>query len=189
MNKIKTKIVIFIVFLTLIALLGLLRAQSYTPMSTQESQEGKVAGLFIQYRDGITELEVKNILENCNLTMYKLDYNVYGMEDRYYIIVDKNKIMDVRGELRKEENWTESSPTIEKENYYIIMISYQAIRDKNFIEMLNKYNIQVKSSVWCHVIFTDRPWSGISEKNANELKRELEMNENIFTVYFESIKS
>jgi hypothetical protein len=69
------------------------------------------------------------------------------------------------------------------------MISYQAIRDKNFIEMLNKYSLQVKSSVWCHVIFTDRPWSGISEKNANELKRELEMNENIFTVYFESIKS
>ncbi len=109
------------------------------------------------------------------------------MPDRYYIIVDEDKIMDVRGELREEENWTESTPAIEKGNYYIIKISEQAIHDKHFIEMLNKYNLQVKTFVWCHVNFGERPTSGISKERANELRRELETNENIFSVAFESI--
>jgi hypothetical protein len=97
--------------------------------------------------------------------------------------------MDVRGELREKGNWTESTPAVEKGNYYIIMISNQSIHDKNFIEILNKHSLQVKTSVWCHVSFTDRPWGGISKEHANELKRELEVNENIFTVHFESIET
>lgn len=160
---------------------------NFTP--TNESQGDKIASLFIQFRDGTTEQEAKNILGNYNLTTYKIDYNVYGTEDRYYIMVDKDKTMDVRGELKKEGNWTESTPAIEKGNYSIIKISYEDTHNKTFIKILDKHNLQVKTSIWCHVIFTDRPWSGISEEYANELKHELEMNENVLFVEFGSIKS
>lgn len=146
-----------------------------------------ISGLVIQFRDGITLSEIRAILENYSLPTDKLDYNFYGMPDKYYIIVDKDKIIDVEGELRKEENWTESIPAIEKGNYYVITVPEQATQDKNFIKMLDKYNLHVKTFVWCHVSFIDRPNSGISEERVNELKRELEKNENIFSVVFESI--
>jgi hypothetical protein len=180
-------VIIFLIFAVIVVLF--LKSETFSPTVIPESQGSKIAGLLIQFRDGITDQEVKNILENYNLTLYKIDYNFDYLPDRSYIVVDKDKIMDVREGLRKEENWTESTPAIEKGDYYIIMISNQAIHDKNFIEILNKHNLQVKTSIWCHVSFTDRPWDGISKEHANELKRELETNENIFSVDFESIVS
>lgn len=71
----------------------------------------------------------------------------------------------------------------------MISISEQAIQDKNFIEMLNKRNLQVKKFFWCHVIFTDHTKNGISQENANELRSRLEKDENIFTVFIESVES
>jgi hypothetical protein len=178
----KTKgIAVFIVFLVLIVL-----AVLFTQAPTIEPHEGNIAGLDIQFRDGITELEAKTILENYNMTIYKLDYNVYDLPYKYYIMVDNNKIMDVKDDLRKEEYWTESTPDIKKGNYYIITVPEQVIHDKNFLEILNKYNLQLKKSVWCHIRFGKHPLSGISVEHANELKSELEMNENIFLVGFES---
>ncbi|MDQ1275007.1 MAG: hypothetical protein QG610_580, partial [Euryarchaeota archaeon] len=125
---------------------------------------------------------------------HKLDFTV-DMPDNYYIIVNEDNITDVKNELRKE-NWTESTPVIEKgnyyiitkEDYYIITIAEQNIHDKSFIEILNKYNLEVEKFVYCHVIIADRPYSGISEERANKLKSELEMNEDVCTVYFESIE-
>lgn len=167
----------------------------FTPTGTPQPEEIKVAGLIIQFRDSVSEKEAKFILKNHNLAGYKLDFTV-DMPDKYYIIVNNDKIMDVKDGLR-EENWTESTPPIEKGNYYItkkgdyhiITIAEQNIQDKSFIEILNKYNLEVEKFVYCHVIIADRPHSGISEERANKLKSELEMNENIFTVYFETIES
>jgi hypothetical protein len=161
----------------------------FTTAYTNDSQANGVSGLFIQFKDEITENKVKDILSNYNLNTYKLNYNVYGMENRYYIMVDKDKILNVRGEFGKDENWTESTPAIEKGDSYIIMVSSKAINNKDFIQILNKYNLQVKTSIWCHITFTDRPWNGISEEYANELKYKLEKNENVLSVTFESIKS
>lgn len=195
MNRENKKVALFTVFLISVALILLyVEVTIFTPMKNSESEESKVAGLIIQFRDGISEQEAKSILENYNLAGYKLDFAV-DIPDNYYIIVDEDKITDIRDELKKG-NWTESAPAIEKGNYYIITkednyiitISEQAIHDKNFLTMLEKYNIQVKKFVYCHIHFSEHPLSGISEKHANELKRELEMNENIFTVYFESIE-
>lgn len=147
-----------------------------------------VSSLIIQFKDGITEQESREILENYNLTMYKLDYNVHDM-DKYYIIVNKDEATHIKYELRKEKNWIGVTPDVEKENYYMISVSEQAIQDKNFIEMLNKRNLQVKKFFWCRVIFTDHSRNGISQENANELRRRLEKDENIFTVFVESVES
>lgn len=92
--------------------------------------------------------------------------------------------MDVKSELR-DENWTEATPALDKGNYYmtkkgdyyIITIAEQNIHNDNFIEMLTKYNLEVKKFVYCHVIITDRPSSGISDERADKLKSELESNE------------
>jgi hypothetical protein len=187
MSQENKKIALFIVFLISVALILLyLEVTIFTPMKNSETEESKVAGLIIQFRDGVNEQEANSIFKNYNLAGYKLDFTV-DMPDKYYIIVDEDKITDVRDELKKE-NWTESTPAIEEGNYYIITISEQAIHDKNFLTILEKYNLQVEKFVYCHIHFSERPMSGISEKHANGLKRELEMNENIFTVYFESIE-
>jgi len=149
----KTKgIAVFIVFLVLIVL-----AVLFTQAPNIEPHEGNVDALIIQFRDGITELEAKTILENYNMTIYRLDYNIDYLPDKHYIMVDKDKVMDVKGELKKEENWTEPKPAIGKGNYYIITVPEQAIHDKNFLEILNKYNLQLKKFVWCHVRFGKHP--------------------------------
>lgn len=195
MNQENKKIALFIVFLISLALILLyLEVTIFTPMKNSESEESKVAGLIIQFRDGINEQEANSILKNYNLAGYKLDFTV-DMPDNYYITVDEDNITDVKNELRKE-NWTESTPTIEKgnyyiitkEDYYIITIAEQNIHDKNFLAMLKEHDLQVEKFVYCHIHFSERPLSGVSEEHANELKRELEKNKNIFTVYFESIE-
>ena len=78
---------------------------------------------------------------------------------------------------------------IEKGNYYVITVPEQIIHDENFLKILDKYNLQLKKFVYCQIRFGEHPLSGISEEHANELKRELEITENIFTVYFESVES
>ncbi|AKB74095.1 hypothetical protein MSLAZ_0834 [Methanosarcina lacustris Z-7289] len=193
MSKVNNKITLLIVFLIFVVIF--VKMTIFTPIGTPQPEERKVAGLIIQFRDGVSEEEAKSILKNYNLAGYKLDFTV-DMPDKYYIIVDKDKIMDVKDGLR-EENWTESTPPIEKGNYYItkkgdyyiITIAEQNINNKSFIEILNKYNLEVEKFVYCHVIVADRPGNGISEERANKLKSELEMNENVFAVYFETIES
>jgi len=156
----------------------------------------KVAGLIVQFRDGITKKDATDILENNSLTLNKVDYDVYDMPDKYYIIVDQDKITDVKDELTKE-NWTESYQPVEKgnyyitakENYYVITVSEQDIKDKNLLAILEKYDLQVNKFVYCHIHLSESPGTGISQEKANELKSELEKDESVFTVYFESIES
>jgi hypothetical protein len=158
--------------------------------------KSKVAGLIVQFRDGITKKDAMDILDNHSLTLNKVDYDVYDMPDKYYIIADQDKITDVKDELTKE-NWIESYQPVEKgnyyitakENYYVITISEQDIKDKNLLAILEKYNLQVKKFVYCHIHFSESPGTGISQEKANELKSELEKDESIFTIYFESIES
>jgi hypothetical protein len=182
----KTKVIaVFIFFLVLVLLAGLF---VQLPIPAYEKQSDYVSGLIIQFRDGTTEQEVKTVLENYSLPTYKLDYNNNEYPNRYYIMVDNNKMMAIRDELRKEADWTDhASPVIEKGSSYVITITEQAIQDKNFLSIMEKNNLRVKKFVWCHVHFGERPMSGISKERANELKRELETNEKVFLVFFETI--
>lgn len=187
----KTKeISVFIIFLVLVVLAGVfLKLPISTPTSAGEKQSDIIAGLVIQFRDGTSELEAKTILDNCSLPAYKLDYNIDNTPG-YYIIVDKNKTNDIRDELRKGTDWTDPVfPDIYKGNYCIITVTEHAIQDKNFLAILEKNNLQLKKFVWCHVQFGERPMIGISKERANELKHELEMNEKVFLVEFETIFS
>ena len=104
----------FIVFLILVIPLVL-----FTPthveskMSTNEEipvntetpiQKPQVGGLFIEFEEGITEPEVKAILESCNMTRnWIIKYNVDYMGNIYYVKVDEDK----RDELNKEKNWND----------------------------------------------------------------------------------
>lgn len=189
MNK-KKEILIFIVFLVLIILAGtFLKLPIFISTSAGEKQSDMVASLVIQFKDGTTESEAKNILDNCNLPTYEFDYNIINTP-RYYIIVDKNKTNDIRDELRKRPDWTESVfPEIDKGDYYIITVTEQAIQDKNFLEILEKNNIKLEKFVWCRAQFGERPMSGISKERADELKGELEMNKKVLLVEFETIFS
>lgn len=188
MIKMNKKIAFIIVFLISIVLIGLfVKMTIFTPTITPH--EGNIGGLVVQFRDGITKTEAKNILENYNLTAYYVDYDYYDMPDKYYIMVDKDKIIDVRGELEKDENWPKHTPVLEKGNYYIITVPEQIINHESFIKILNKYNLQVKKFIYCQIRFGEHPLSGISQEHANEIKRELETNENIFVVYFEAFQA
>ena len=61
----------------------------------------------------------------------------------------------------------------------------QAVQDENFLEVLDKYDIQVKKSTWCYIRFEDKSKNWIPEKDAIRIKSELEKNENIFSIYLD----
>ncbi len=188
MSKGNKKIAFIIVFIIFLIIIGVfVKVTVFTPKITP--REGNIGGLVVQFKDGITKTEAKNILGNYNLTMYYIDYDYYSMPDKYYIIVDKDKIIDVKSELEKEGNWIEYTPIIKKGNFFIIAVPEQIINKENFTEILNKYNLQVKKFSYCHIRFGEHPLSGISKKHADEYVSKLEMNENIFTVYIEAFQS
>ncbi len=97
--------------------------------------------------------------------------------------------------MKKDKNWTDSgSPSFTKGDYVIYPVTEQAIHDKNFLEILKRHNIQVKTFVWCLVSYRDNSTrydvlgkNCITEKDANRITNELEMNENVLIVMPEYI--
>ncbi|WP_148705063.1 UPF0228 family protein [Methanosarcina siciliae] len=147
-------------------------------------QDNRITDLFVEFEDGTTESEVKAILENYNMTMnYSIDYNVDYFEDKYYISVDEDKIVDIRNELKREIDWTAPIfPDIKKVDHYIITVTEQATQDKNFLAMLEKNGLQVKKSVYCDILLRDEAKNAIWEIDALRIINELERNEKILTV-------
>lgn len=188
MNKINGKIAVSIVFLLLV-ILGVLYIQPIENKTTV-NDELKVANLDIQFKEGITESEVKAILESCNMiTNYTMDFDVDYFEDKYYITIGKGN-WEIRDELSKEmkkekKNWITSSPAsvISKGDYHVFAVSEQATHDENFLAILDKYDVQVEKFTWCSIRFEDEFKNWIPEENAIRIKTELEKNENIFVVY------
>ncbi|WP_440947030.1 UPF0228 family protein [Methanosarcina sp. T3] len=191
MGKINKEIAIFVVFLILVVLWGLFIK---TPVDTEPTvnNELKVCGIYVQFENGTSESEVETILENYNMTVnYSIEYNNRNMADDYYIMLDKDE-RDVRRELSegmKEEKkeWTVFSPShvVRNGDFYVIMVSEQAINDETFLEILEKYDIRLKKSVWCYIRFEKpdgtRYW--IPEEDAIRIKNGLENNESIFSVH------
>lgn len=194
MSKINKEIVIFIVFLTLVALWGLFVKVPVEETKTPDP-ESQVSGMTIQFKDGISESEVRTILQNCNMTRnYRMTYD--NSSEDYYIMADKDNWSDIRRELVDEmketnkKNWTVSTPAhvIRKEDYYVLPISGQAIKDEKFLAILDKYDIGVEKFLWCDIsfLYSDGPLTyWISKEDAIRLKNELEQNENIFTIRFD----
>ena len=196
MSKINKGIVIFIVILILVVVAGL---SIKMPVNTSTpAPEVQVSGMAIQFKDGISEPEIKDILQNINMTMnYSMEYDTTSRGERYYIMVDKDD-WDIRRELSKgmkEENkdWIIYSPAhvIREENYYVFAVSEQATQDEKFLAILDKYDIRVKKSTWCEIRFrlNDGLKYWIPEKNAIRIKNELDQNENIFTIELDYIYS
>ncbi len=192
MSKINKEIIIFIFFLTLVAVWGLFMK---SPVNVQTSaQEPRVGGLFIEFEEGVSELEVKAILENCSLNRnYIIEYDVDYMGNRYYVKIDKDK----RDELSKEENWNDPIfpeipepvfPEIKKGNYYYIIVSEEDFENESFLKVMEKNNLQVKKSIVCYILFGDgsQNWSDpknwIPGRDAIRIKSELEMNEMVLKV-------
>lgn len=180
MTKISKVTVVLIVFLILVVF-GLFIKIPINMI--KQAQEPKIGGLYIQFENGITEPEVKTILENYNMTMdYTIDYDSDDMLKRYYISVDQDKRIDIINELRKDENWT-SEVEIKKGNYSIIMLPEDFIPDKKFLTMLEKNNLLLKKSMVCYIRLGDGSTSWISEKDATRIKNKLETNEKILNVF------
>lgn len=154
-------------------------AVSPTPAMNERNPDAQVVGLFIEFADGTTEPEVRSILEKYDLSAnYTINYNSDIIPKRYYIIVDKEKGMAIKDELRKEENWTDpESRDLVKRNNFIITVPEQIIRDKNFLTILEKSNLQVNKSVACYICFGDGYKTGILVENAIKIKDDIEMNE------------
>ena len=149
------------------------------------SPDTKVYHLLIEFEDGTTESEVKAILENYNTTINTIEYDSDLQPERYYLMVDADKRMDVRNELRKDENWTDPiyfDHDIKKGNHYIITVTGQAVQDKNFIALLEKNNLQVKNSVLCLITLGDESKNWIWESDERRIENELNMNERVLTV-------
>jgi hypothetical protein len=190
MNQINKGIAIFVSLLSIAIILGFIKAPVNMQTSVREhvsmqtpDPETQITGFFIEFENGTTESEVKAILENYNKILnYTIDYNSDIMPKRYYLIVDKDKIMNVKYELRMEENWTKpapNSPEFQKGNYYIVTIPEQIIHDKNFHAILEKNNLQVNESVLCYIHFGDGFNNGILVQDASRIEKDLEMNEKI----------
>jgi hypothetical protein len=143
------------------------------PVNTQTPYpNSQVGGLHIQFKDGISESEVKSILQNYNMTRnYRMEYDTNHTDERYYIMVDKDNWSDIRRELveMKEEkkDWTISSPrVIRKGDYYVLSVSEQAIQDEKFLAILDKYDIGVKKFIWCDIrfLYSDGPFTYLIPK-------------------------
>ena len=178
-------IAVFIVFLIVLIPLVLFTPTHVVSEMSVETEttvnESKVCCMSIQLEEGITELEVKNILENCNLTIYRLEDDTDDMADKYYIKVENNKNITVRDELK-------SASDIKKGDYYIIYLSEQAIKNKSFLEMLDKNDIQLKKFVCYRLYFGEGSKNWIPERDAIRIKSELEMNEKVLNVFPEYLE-
>jgi hypothetical protein len=176
MSKINNQIAIFIVFLILVLLVGLFIK---TPANTKTPvQEKQVAGFFIEFEEGTTEPEVKAILENYNMTINIVDYNSDIMPSRYYMILDRDKTIDIE-ELVDDINLT---GPVRKGSNYILTVTEQAIQDKNFLSILEKNNLPVKNSILCIITLGDGSKNWIWEKDAIRIENELKMNEKVLTI-------
>jgi len=168
------------------------------PVNTNTpAPESQVAGIYIQFKDGISEPEVKDILQNIiGMTLnYSMEYDTNTTDERYYIIVDKDN-WDIRCDIRKgmkeeKKEWITTSPAhvIREGDNYVFTVSEQAVQDKKFLAILDKYDTRVKKFTWCEIHFENPNGSRyvIQEKDAIRIKNELNQNENIYTVYFSYI--
>jgi hypothetical protein len=196
MSKINKEVAIFIAFLILVLLVGLfmkipfdtktpvdmkMPVDTKAPVDTKTPVQGKqVAGLFIEFEEETTEPEVKAILENYNMTINTIDYNSDIMPSRYYMILDRDKTIDIE-ELVDYINLT---GPVRKGSNYILMVTEQAIQDKNFLAILEKNNLPVKKSVYCYIRLEDEFNNGsIPQKDAFQIANELERNEKVLTVF------
>lgn len=68
-------------------------ADTKVPVDVKSLVQGpRVAGLFIEFEEGITEPEAKAMLESCNMTRnWIIKYNVDYMGNIYYVKVGENK--------------------------------------------------------------------------------------------------
>ncbi|MCC4768312.1 hypothetical protein FXW07_17345 [Methanosarcina sp. DH1] len=194
MSKINKKQAVLIIFLTLLLIVGLLIKM---PVNTNTpAPESQVAGIYIQFKDGISEPEVKDILQNISMALnYSMEYDTNTTAERYYIIVDKDN-WDIRRDIRKgmteeKKEWITTSPAhvIREGDNYVFTVSEQAVQDKKFLAILDKYDTRVKKFTWCEIHFENPNGSRyvIQEKDAKRMKNELEQNGNIFTVDFSYI--
>lgn len=193
MSKINKEIVIILVFLIIAVLWGLL---SRVPVEDKKAPEteSQVAGMTILFKDGTSESEVKNVLQNCNMTRnYRMTYD--NSSEKYYIMVDKDNWSDIRHELvteitKEKKEWIISShaQVIKKGDYYVLPVSEQAIQNEKILAILSKYNIELKEFVRCNIrfLYSDGPLTyWIPKEDAIRIKNEFEKNENVFTVQFD----
>ncbi|WP_406657001.1 UPF0228 family protein [Methanolobus sp. ZRKC2] len=157
--------------------------------SPKTINERKIGGLVIGFQEGTNETEAKLILENYDFVLdYRLDYNIDYIAGKHYIVVNKDERMAIKKNLSNAENWIESGPDIKKENYYIIQIWKPLVDDEDFIRILDEQELELKKYVWCYVFFDDESRYWIDEKTANEMKIDLEKNDEILDVAFADIE-
>lgn len=209
MNKKRKELAIVIAFLTLVLVAGIVikdgvdtkplvgaessaNAKASDDAQTQvdmkePGSEAQISSFFIEFEEGITEQEVKSILENSNLTTNcTIDFNSNIMPERYYLIVDADKRMSVKDELRAEENWTTplfDFPERWKGDNYIITVPEQIINDESFQAILEKNDLQVKKTVRCYIRFWDK--NGNSMGDDLQIQNELEANDSILFLLLE----
>ena len=184
MSKIIKENAIFIVFLILVGLFVLMIISQINVIMQYHYREPQVGGLDIQFENGTTELEVKTILENYNVTVnYTIDYDSDTMLKRDYITVDQGKRTDIINELKKDED--PSYTEVKKGNYSIIMLPEEFIPDEQFLIMLEENNLQLKKSLFCYIHLRDGETNWISEKSAIRIKNQLETNEKVLTLSFD----
>ncbi|MDI9395401.1 MAG: UPF0228 family protein [Euryarchaeota archaeon] len=198
MSKINKEIILLIIFFIFVMIAGQFIK---TPNNTQTPYpDSQVGGIFIQFKDGVSESEVKAILQNYNMTRnYRMEYDTNTTGEGYYIIVDKDIWSDIRRELIKEmrkdkKDWPISTPAhvIRKGDDYVLPVSEQAVQDEKFLAILDKYDIGVKKFICCDIrfLYSDGPLTHwIPEKDAIRIKNGLEQNENIFSVQLSYIYS
>ncbi|MDY0387979.1 MAG: UPF0228 family protein [Methanolobus sp.] len=186
-NKIIVVLGIFMVLIVLLVLFVKTPIDLKNPLDTKVPvdnmpvNEPQVAGFLIQFENGTTEPEVKAILENCNMiSSYNIDCNSDNGGYKYYIKVDKDNMPDVvKDGLKNDDNWTDPVlHSFTKGDYIIYPITEQATHDKDFLDILKRHNLQVKTFVWCLISYRD----DITEKDAIRITNELEMNEKVWTV-------
>ncbi|RXA17109.1 hypothetical protein EQO05_12975 [Methanosarcina sp. MSH10X1] len=195
MIKNNKKNAVLVTFLILLLIGGLFLK---TPADVKRPVRGQqVGGLLIEFEEGTSEKEVKAILENCNLGMYPLEYDVNYTADRFYIKVntderesvsDKFKELDVRNEFRRGKNWAEFVPDIKKGNYCIITVSEQLIHNESFLTILNKQDLELRKSTFCYIRFENGIENQTSENDASGMKNELELSESVLTVSYEYLE-
>jgi hypothetical protein len=104
MSKIIKENAIFIVFLIIVGLSGLIIINQINVIMQYHYREPQVGGLNIQFENGTSESEVKATLENYKMTVnYTIDYDSDTMLKRDYITVDQGKRLAIMNELKKDE--------------------------------------------------------------------------------------
>lgn len=142
--------------------------------SRLEVGEPYITGIYFAFEQGVTESEVKSILDDYIVPAgYNLKYDITYMRPHFYVVVDRNNVSLVEQKLLKTRHykWSDAQPSgvfikpTRNGSHSIIGIEESTVTDSDVLEILGSHNLRLEKFVWCYVGYTSEAKKWNSTRN------------------------